>query len=530
MLKTLIKARILALFDSLSQIGKRQKKNKLPSTKAVLLGGVLVAMIIGSVGFMFWGFCEAFVAVGAPWAFWVISVIYASMLCIVGSVFAVKSQIFESKDNELLLSMPIPVKYIFLSRMIVLVLVNYALQSVVLFPCLVVYAIQVGLGVWEVLCFVGVFLLFPFLMLTLSTLIAWLISEISVRVKHKTAVTTALFLAFFGAYMYFSMSIGALIGSDGALFDPSGLKNTLVFWWGGNAIASGSGLSLLWFALSSAIPAVVTFLILDKAFVRILTTKRTASRVAYKGNRTKLSKIPITLLKKELLRFVTSTNYLLNAGIGCIMVIIAAIALAVTSGDLKPLFEIEGLEWLEDLVPMAGVVICAFLGSTCYISAPSISLEDRQMWILKSCPIDPRNVLMAKLNMHVLICAPFMVVSALVICIAYGVGVWMSLFVLLTVLAVVAMQAYVGIFFGIKFPKFGWQNETAVIKQSTASMLSSFGTMALSIGFGILGYYTGKINAWLSVAVIFAVSLILCAIVHVYLMGYGVKEYENLKK
>ncbi len=530
MLKILIKARFLALFDSVSQIGNRQKKKKASAFKVALAMIALAALVVGSVGVMFWGFCEAFVAVGAPWAFWVLSVIYASMLCIIGSVFAVKTQIFESKDNELLLSMPIPVKYIFLSRMAILLLVNYALQSIILFPCLVVYAIQVGLGLVEVLCFLGVFLLFPLLMLTLSTLIAWLISEISARVKHKTVVTVALFLAFFGAYMYFSMSIGALIGSDSALFDPSGLKNTLVFWWGGNAIASGSGLSLLWFALSSVIPAAVTFVILDKAFIRIITTKKSAARVEYKGNRVKSSKISITLLKKELLRFVTSPNYLLNAGLGCIMALIAAVALAVTSGDLLPILEIEGLEWLGKLIPMAVLTICAFIGSTSYISAPSISLEDRQMWILKSCPIDPRSILMAKLNTHVLICAPFMLVSALILCIAYGVGVWMSLFVVLAVLTVVTMQAYVGLFFGLKFPKLGWQNENAVIKQSAAYMLSSLGTMVLSIGFGVLGYFTGRISALLSVSVIFAISLILCAIIHVYLMGYGVKEYENLKK
>ena len=60
--------------------------------------------------------------------------------------------------------------------------------------------------------------------------------------------------------------------------------------------------------------------------------------------------------------------------------------------------------------------------------------------------------------------------------------------------------------------------------------MASFGNMVLAIGLGVLGYFTGKLSSWLSVSVLLAIPLILCAIIHIYLMGYGVKDYENLKK
>ena len=211
MLKILIKSRIMAVLDSLTQMGSRNKKKKTSLLVVALIIVALALGIAGFVGFLFWGFCSTFVAVGTPWAFWVLALIYASMLCMVGSIFTVKTQIFESRDNELLLSMPIPVKYIFLSRMIVLYLVNFALQAAILIPCLVVYAMQVGLGVGSVACFAGIFLLFPLLMLSVSTLVAWIVSEISARVKHKTLVSVILFMAAFGGYMYFSMSVSSLV-------------------------------------------------------------------------------------------------------------------------------------------------------------------------------------------------------------------------------------------------------------------------------------------------------------------------------
>ena len=152
------------------------------------------------------------------------------------------------------------------------------------------------------------------------------------------------------------------------------------------------------------------------------------------------------------------------------------------------------------------------------------------MWILKTCPIEPRSILMAKLNAFILVSAPFAVVGATVLCIAYGVGAWMSLFVIVTTFACVVLGNYVGLFFGLKFPKFGWQNENAVIKQSAAVTATMLGMMALSVGFGALGYFTSKVSPWLAVFAVFAVALIISAIIHVYLVGYGAKEYENLKK
>ena len=530
MLKNLIKARILALFDSLGQIanGKRKKKSSLATVALVV--AILALLVVGSVGFMFYAYCELFVAVGAPWAFWVIAMIYASLLCIIGSIFTVKTQVFESKDNELLLSMPIPVKYIFLSRMAILLIVNCALELVVLLPCLVIYAILVGFTFGGVMCFLGVLVLLPFLVLALSTVVAWVISEISSRVRHKTAVTVALFLLIFGAYMYLSFSIGNLFGSDGALFDPSGLQNTLVFWWGADAISNGSGLSFLWLALVSVVSAAIVFVVLNKSFIRIITTKKSANKIEYKGNKTRSGKTSIALLKKELLRVFSSANYVLNTIVGYIMTIVISIALAVSSSDLLLVTGFEGYQWLRDIVPVAIVVICAITSAMSSGSAPSISLEDRQMWILKSCPVDPRTVLMAKLNAHVILCVPFVVIGATILCVAYNVGFAMGIFVVLTGMACAILGVYVGLFFGIKFPKFGWQNENAVIKQSAAVMLSMLSMMALNIGFGVLGYFTAKVDPWLAVFVIFATSVILSMIVHIYLMGYGAKEYENLKK
>ena len=79
MLKILIKARVLALLDSLSQVGKGKNKGKSVYSMGLIVGG-LALLLMGSVGYMFWGYCQAFAMIGSAWGFWVIAVIYAAMM------------------------------------------------------------------------------------------------------------------------------------------------------------------------------------------------------------------------------------------------------------------------------------------------------------------------------------------------------------------------------------------------------------------------------------------------------------------
>ena len=80
------------------------------------------------------------------------------------------------------------------------------------------------------------------------------------------------------------------------------------------------------------------------------------------------------------------------------------------------------------------------------------------------------------------------------------------------------------------FPKFGWQNENAVIKQSMAVTVSMLSGMAFFVGMAVLGYFSAKVSPWLSVGAIFAVCVILSALLHLYLIGNGTRKFENLKK
>lgn len=127
---------------------------------------------------------------------------------------------------------------------------------------------------------------------------------------------------------------------------------------------------------------------------------------------------------KERKRFLGSPVYLTNMGLGLVMILALAVAGAI--------FREQVLEFLA-LIPgmslLTPLIICAFLGflvSTACISTPSVSLEGKCIWILKSLPLSSRQILLAKLRFHNMLLVPVAMVSGLILAWPTAVGRWIS--------------------------------------------------------------------------------------------------------
>ena len=530
MLKALIKSRLSAIFSSLTQGSKKKNKSKVSMVLLMVLFAIIIAYVLFAMGALAVALCFMTRGTGNEFAPFTIAVLAASALCLFGSIFATKTQLFESKDNELLLSMPIPPKYILISRMIALVLVNFLLEAIVMLPFMAVYGFIIGFSPLGAVFSILVFILLPFLTLALSCLIAWLVSEVTSRVKNKTPITVILFLLFFGGYMFLCGSIGAFAGEGGfTSIDLGGLKNSLLFYWAGDAMAKGSGLSMLLFFLCCAVPALAAYIILDKTFIKIVTRRRTRTKIEYKGNRESVGSAFTAMLKKEIRRFFTSSAYIMNAGLGNVMCIVLAVFLAVMSKDILQSVPFEG-EMVKRVIPFAVTAICTFIASMNLISAPSISLEYKCLWILQSSPVNPKDVLMAKVCAHIIICTPLTLVSMVILCVAYKLSVIASILAVATSLSAVVFTAYWGMLLGLKFPKFDWQNENVAVKQGMAVFGAMFGSMLFYMVLSVLGFILTVINEYLGFIIVLAPSIIASVGIHFYLINGGCGTFEKLKK
>ena len=531
MFKLLLKTRFDMFFASMTE----NKKNKRSNSKAgkialICLFAFLLVYMAGAMFMLFMGLSSAVAGTDQIFAPFALAILISLGLCMVGSIFPTKTQIFDSKDNELLLSMPIEPKYIFTSRLVFLLIINLGLESLIMIPAMVGYGVFIGYTFLGFVFSLLVYLLLPFLTLAIASLIAWIISLVASKLKNKTLVTVIMFILFFGVYMVAMYSLGFSAGSgEIEEIDMSGFLNAPIIGWGARAMAYGDALYLLFFVLSCAIPALLAYYLLNRSFVKILTTKRGIAKVVYKEKAEKAEGVFKTLVKKELNRFFTSSAYILNSGMGVIMSVLFTVVIALVGADLvAELTSVDPI--VAKMVPVIAYAIVVFGSSMNMISAPSISLEDKNLWILQSLPVNPASVLLAKVTTHMIICAPSTVICSVILGIALKLSVVNTILLIIGTVSFVAFTAYFGMLLGLHFPKFDWQNENVAVKQGFAVFGAMFGGMLWSMIVIGITFALSIISFILGALITTVINAVICYIIHRHLNRGGVKKFMTLKQ
>lgn len=164
------------------------------------------------------------------------------------------------------------------------------------------------------------------------------------------------------------------------------------------------------------------------------------------------------------------------------------------------------------------VIVC-FCTSMVMISAPSVSLEGKCLWIPKSIPVKADTILRSKISSHIVISLPFIIISGIICSIAFGGGIAEIATYFLLPMSSIVFGAVFGVVINMKFPKFDWINETVAIKQSASVMITMCGSFGFILAPLILVLYLGTkfpgtVNVLLLLfsAVMFIVSYTLYAI------------------
>ena len=176
MLKTLLRVRMAALLAAFT--GQSRKRKNQTKGKAAGYAFLMLYCFCAFVFLFYTSFSQlaaAFFPAGLGWLYFAMFAIMAFALMFIGSVFTAKSQLFEAKDNELLLSMPVPPGMILLSRMAALLAMNFVFELVVALPVFVSWLQYGGASGAGILAFVVIVLVLPLFSLAVSCLFAWLL-------------------------------------------------------------------------------------------------------------------------------------------------------------------------------------------------------------------------------------------------------------------------------------------------------------------------------------------------------------------
>ncbi|MCR4935740.1 MAG: hypothetical protein K5990_04560 [Oscillospiraceae bacterium] len=498
MLKVLLKKQLSEVFRNYFY---NPKTNRMRSKWAVAGWFVFFAVVmVGVLGGMFTALsltlCPALAAAELGWLYFLLLGGVAVVLGAFGSVFNTYSGLYLAKDNDLLLSMPIPLRTILAARLTNVYLLGTLYAATAMIPALAVYWLTAGPTAANVVGGLLLFLLVSLIVLLLSCLLGWVVAQVSVRLKNRSGLTVLLALVFIGLYYFVYFKAADLIRDM--------LQNAAVY--GAQIRGAARGLYLFGrvgegdFAAAAPVCAVLAalaalvWLLLRRSFLRLATShERVGDRRG--AEKTAQQRSPFAaLLGKELRRFTASPNYMLNCGLSVLLLPLGGVALLLYGRELGAL-----LETVFSAFPDAGAVLfCAaicLLASMNDMAAPSVSLEGKSLWIPQSLPLEPKTVLRAKAAAQLLLSGPTALLCGLCAAAVLPGSLGVRLLLCLTVALYTVFYALACAAVGVRLPLLTWSSELIPIKQSGAVTLALLGSWLLCAVLGgvymLLGYQIG---------------------------------------
>lgn len=527
MFMLLLRLRIKAIFSSVLNRNNKKKKRSVGMT--ILFGLLMlyaVCAFLMLLGLMFSSIRDPFVSQGLGWLYFALAAIMAFILCFIGSVFATQSQIYESGDNELLMSMPIPPSAILASRMAALLLCNYLYCAIVMIPAIVVYCMGASLSVMGFISVIFIFLLIPVLSQTLSCIIGWLIALIGSKMRSKNTLTMLLSIGFLAAYFVCISKLNSYVSylaSNGASLAVSVRRVFFPMYQAGLAAADGKPLSLLIFAACCVIPFLIVYRILSANYISISTSKSGASKKKYRARSLKVSGSGGAFLKLELNRFTANPMYMMNSGMGAVLALLLSVAAIFKGADILGAFAEPDLG-----ISLAGIfaVALSFCISMNCVSAASISLDGKTLWLLKSLPTPPETILTAKAGAHFIVSAVPLIPSVIICAVISHASPLQAAAILVFPISVITLTAFWGVVINLRFPKFDWISEMQAIKQSASIMIALFSSMGIVLIPTILMFIVSSVlSSEVFLLICSGVFFLLAFILYSVLKKWGVRTF-----
>ncbi len=488
MLKALIKKQFASLWYGItSKRGNRGKRSN-------LLYAFLFIYVFGYFGVMnynlFKPLCIPFSENNLDWLYFSYAAIFAVIFSTIGGVFTVQSQLYEAKDNDSLLSMPIPPIKILISRLLPIYAQSFVFSSLFVVAAYICYAQSVPISAttaiaWVILCFA-----LPCVGLILCCLLGGVTAWISSKLSNKNIFTIVVSLIFAALYFAFAFRMDEYMTSLITNANAVGGKIKLYFWlfYKFGQAACGDYIALVLFLIVTVAAVVLTFLALSYGYLRIITTKKAQKKPLYNSKQLKSSSTSMALLRKEYRLFFGNAAYLLNCGLGSVFLLAASVYLVFSGNTIVDM--VSGIFPDDYAVQFFAIMALCGVCSMNVITAPSISLEGNSLWLIQCLPISTWQALKAKLLLHISVTTPFAVACGTVLAIITESDWLTALMVIATPVAFIVFVGCLGLIYNLKKPNFQWETVTAAVKQSLPVLFTVFSGWAILSLFIIL-FVTG---------------------------------------
>lgn len=517
-------------------IFKVKSKGKSKISK-IFSGLILAGLIMFCIGANAQIFAELLAPNGLTYVVLSLFIILTTLLTIVEGAYKSQGILFESKDNDLLFSLPITKRQILFTRIFKLTSFQFLFNALFMTPALIVYiSYEKPNIIFYIISIIMLFLL-PIIPTIIGSFIGYVIKGISSRFKAKKAIqvvlTSLMLLAVFGVSFTkqnmaedLALNAESINGLITKIYYPAGLYIKLIH--------NFNVFDLIIFFAVNIIPAIV-FIYLASIYYFKITSKSTEKSISKKGNlkgniyavKSKLH----ALISKEIKRFLSSPVFIINTSFGLLLIIVATIGLIINfnafADSLIGGLEINiSIEQIQRYLPRIYFCIIAFMSLMTSITSSMISLEGKSLNITKSLPIESKKIILAKVLTSNIIAIPIIVLCDIIFFIAFKVNIIDILFIGIASVVIPTFSALLGITINLKHPKLDASSDTEVVKQSSSSFIAVLsGTFLGMITVGIT-VVSGMTNQAILIELL--IFIVADFILWQWIKSSGVKRFNEL--
>lgn len=516
---------------SLNKLSK--KHNAKRSLAPIILTIILTLYLFAVASFLFFTIGNLLNEIGHLDYLLILGYSIGSVFCLSYTITKANGILFEAKDFDLLMTLPVKTSYIVTSKLATLVLMNYLLLGFCLFPTLVIYSIFVGADILLIILSIVSYLVAPLLIISVCTFISYILDVIFGKFKNKSIIISiisiVIFIAFIFGYTFFINRIQNISQDDinvladmitnvtenmGKVFIPARLMAEGL---------QGNILSFVEYVLFMIIPFIILVLIVSKNFLKAnMRTRNMNSKSKLDLSKQKKNSVIKAIMKRDFKRAISSSSVFMNVAIGPIMSIVMTATLCFS-------FKSNSADLTE-----SGILLMVFAFASAFgigmmpSTASTISLEGKNFWIIKSSPISVRDYFLSKILFYVVLCLPAIIISPIIVCVFGGLSVIDGLLICGLNIVFTFLYALEGLIINIYSHKFDWDSEIRAVKQGTSSFLS----MLLGFAIDIVIFLPTILLSFIGVngiVILYAISILILVILYLVLKYKGKKKFLSIE-
>ncbi len=517
--------------------------NKKHGKGNVILPIIIALYLMGYIGFISFGLFSEFSKTNTAYVLLSVFAFGITLLTFIEGIYKTGSLLFGCKDDDLLLSLPIKRSTVLFIRILKFYIFELLYNSIFLLPIIIVYGFfHTGSIITYIITSIFMILLLPVIPIAISSIIGAITTSISSKFKYKNIVE--IIFSFAILVLVFAVSMNGTKVMEYLVENASKFNDLIVKYYYpagvfGKLANNFNIIDLLIFIGINIVIFVLTIFMISKVYFRINTNAKVSKTKVSKNKDyvIKTRSVKSSLIRKELNTFFNIPVFIINSGFGLVLFLIIVIVMILKIDVFASVLNRNNLDGglTVDLVvkniSLITLLVLVFTSFMTSITNSVISLEGRNINILKSLTVKVKDILMSKIYACMIITTPVLLVGILALYIRFRFSIIELLLLIVLAIVMPLISHFIGILVNLRYPKLDAENSAEVVKQSTSSLVSvliGMGLMFFNVFLVVFVLIMG-VNAKLVLIGFIIVFLMVDLVLYLILNKWGTKKFNSLE-